>query len=212
MLITTNNNVDTPVRNVPPVGLLDDFQRDDGWPGDRPSSCGNMWEYCWPTGPQSAAYLKNGAWTGTPGTNNRPYGALYLGPGAQAVDFIITNSPASAGNQAFWVIGLGSDIGNKQIQFEVSQSNSYIVCPPGNTIVTGPGPGYIYGATQRWYFSISTGGGLTTYLAESSNLDGSGRTTIFTGTTGLVLADGPYMYIDAAQQSDYFKVESISRF
>jgi hypothetical protein len=200
-------------KNTVPVGLIDNFARDDGWIGDRPAPTGNMWHADPEIGP---GYLKSGQYVtcapdGGGAQTDGAYSATYLGAGDHNVYIDVTNSLLAGGDQNYWVVQLCLDYENPSaggnVQLEVSQRNSFVVWYyPGAVFPTiyASGIGMAYGVTERWYFNCVHSGGHVVFTVQKSALDGSGLTTVMSGNTGADNPTGPYMAIQARNYGNAF--------
>jgi len=216
MLILPSNYGDiVPVRSVVPSGVIDDFERDDGWPGDRPATCLNMYESMSPDNPP---YLKDGNWQGTPPDGYDAGACIYLGPGAQSISFEVENASSLHGDQNYWVVqllkkGLTDPDAYVNLQLEVSQRNSFLVNYYSSSAIFpniyDSGGGMPYGAIWRWFFTATPLVGGVGWLIERENIDGSAHTTVMSGSTSTFAPDGEFMLIQAAYGTKFRRFDRL---
>jgi hypothetical protein len=181
-LINTNHDLITV-----PVGLIDDFTRDDGWSGDRPAACGNFWEDNLSLG--YPMLISSNQLTSTPaGAAAYKEATIYLGgtvTGIQ-VDLDRTGHLTDQASISLFDGGLlTSDTTSTRFsleRFEVLITDSTVALYKRTT---GGIQTSLFSTTwantnvSRWYVTATPMLGATRVVVQQSNTDGSSLVTLF---------------------------------
>lgn len=176
-LVNTNHDTATV-----PVGVIDLFGRDDGWPCDRPSDCGNFWEQQG----DLPSYLASAALTGVPGGTYCET-QLYLGGTDLTVTCDINNGPSSLGSSNAWALDLMASGPNtlERFRFEQGQAGGLIryIDSSGTPTTLAMFAGGAFSTSYTWTFTATPVAGGTFLRAVRTDIGGANPTVMASLTT-----------------------------